>query len=73
MNAESGELSIGNLAALSPAEGVEAAALFRYTLPSKLALHAHASALVPFWIRPSRCARLPGFLERRRRPPARCT
>ncbi len=45
---ESGELQIGNLAALTPAEGVEAAALFRYTLPSKLSLKAHASALVPF-------------------------
>jgi hypothetical protein len=44
----SDELSIGNLASLTPAEGVEAAALFRYTLPSRLALHAHASALVPF-------------------------
>ncbi|HXK19654.1 MAG TPA: hypothetical protein VNG33_17710, partial [Polyangiaceae bacterium] len=44
----SDELSVGNLASLTPAEGVEAAALFRYTLPSKLALHAHASALVPF-------------------------
>jgi len=47
-DAASSELSIGNLAALSPAEGVEAAALFRYTLPSKLSLRAHASALVPF-------------------------
>jgi hypothetical protein len=47
-NPESGELNIGNLAALAPAEGVEAAALFRYTLPSKLSLKAHASALVPF-------------------------
>jgi hypothetical protein len=44
----SSELSIGNLASLAPAEGVEAAALFRYTLPSRLSLHAHASALVPF-------------------------
>jgi hypothetical protein len=33
---------------LTPAEGVEAAALFRYTLPSRLALQAHGSALVPF-------------------------
>jgi len=44
----SDELSIGNLASLTPAEGVEAAALFRYALPDKLALKAHASALVPF-------------------------
>ncbi len=47
-NPESSELDIGNLASLTPAEGVEAAALFRYTLPNKLALHAHGSALVPF-------------------------
>jgi hypothetical protein len=45
---QSSELEIGNLASLTPAEGVEAAALFRYTLPSRLALHAHGSALVPF-------------------------
>lgn len=44
----SDELSLGNLASLTPAVGVEAAALFRYTLPSKLALRAHASVLVPF-------------------------
>ena len=48
VNPESNELDIGNLASLTPAEGVEAAALFRYTLPSRLALHAHGSALVPF-------------------------
>jgi len=48
VTAESSELDIGNLASLAPAEGVEAAALFRYTLPSRLALHAHGSALVPF-------------------------
>lgn len=42
------ELNIGNLASLAPAQGVEAAALFRYSLPSKLSLRAHASALVPF-------------------------
>lgn len=44
----SSELALGNLAALAPAEGVEAAALFRYTLPSRLTLRAHASALLPF-------------------------
>ncbi len=48
INLESSQLDIGNLASLVPAEGVEAAALFRYTLPNKLALHAHGSALVPF-------------------------
>jgi hypothetical protein len=46
--AESSELDIGNLASLTPAAGEEAAALFRYALPSQLALRAHASALVPF-------------------------
>lgn len=45
---QSSELDIGNLASLTPAEGVEAAALFRYSLPGKLALQAHGSALVPF-------------------------
>lgn len=48
ISTESNELDIGNLASLTPAEGVEAAALFRYTLPSRLALQAHGSALVPF-------------------------
>jgi len=47
-NGQSSELDIGNLASLTPAEGIEAAALFRYTLPGKLALQAHGSALVPF-------------------------
>lgn len=47
-DAPSDELSIGNLASLAPAEGVEAAALFRYSLPGKVAISAHASALVPF-------------------------
>ncbi|MCC6552839.1 MAG: DUF4139 domain-containing protein [Polyangiaceae bacterium] len=41
-------LSVGNLAAIAPAEGVEAGALFRYTLPSPIDLRAHGSALVPF-------------------------
>jgi hypothetical protein len=45
---ESNELNVGNLAALVPAEGVEATATFRYSLPTKLALAAHGSALVPF-------------------------
>jgi hypothetical protein len=47
-NPESDELSVGNLAALTPATGTEAAALFRYSLPQSLSLSAHASALVPF-------------------------
>ncbi len=45
---ESNELDIGNLASLTPAEGIEATAMFRYALPNKLALAAHGSALVPF-------------------------
>jgi hypothetical protein len=48
LSAQSSELDIGNLASLTPAEGIEAAALFRYTLPGRLALQAHGSALVPF-------------------------
>jgi hypothetical protein len=40
--------AIGNLAGIAGAEGAESGALFRYTLPEKLALPAHASALVPF-------------------------
>lgn len=41
-------LSVGNLAAIAPAEGVEAGALFSYKLAQLLDLRAHGSALVPF-------------------------
>jgi hypothetical protein len=41
-------LSIGNLAEVQQAAGVESAALFIYTLPRPLDLRAHGSALVPF-------------------------
>ncbi|MCC6664691.1 MAG: hypothetical protein IT375_13145 [Polyangiaceae bacterium] len=41
-------LSVGNLAAIVPAEGVEAGALFSYKLAQPLDLRAHGSALVPF-------------------------
>ncbi|MFO0569211.1 MAG: hypothetical protein U0263_26365 [Polyangiaceae bacterium] len=41
-------LSVGNLASIAPAEGVEAGALFSYTLAEPLDLRAHGSALVPF-------------------------
>jgi hypothetical protein len=41
-------LGVGNLAAAAPAAGVEAGALFVYTLPGPVDLHAHDSALVPF-------------------------
>ncbi len=41
-------LSIGDLAGVAQADGVEAGALFRYSLPSPVDLRAHGSALVPF-------------------------
>ena len=41
-------LDVGNLASAAPAAGVEAGALFVYTLPGPVDLHAHDSALVPF-------------------------
>lgn len=41
-------LSVGNLAEVAAASGVEAGALFVYTLPQALDLHARGSALVPF-------------------------
>ena len=41
-------LSVGNLASVAPAEGVEAGAMFRYTLKQPVDLRAHGSALVPF-------------------------
>ena len=44
----SSQLSVGNLAAVAQAEGVEAGALFRYSLKQAVDLRAHGSALVPF-------------------------
>jgi hypothetical protein len=41
-------LSVGNLADLAPAQGVENGAQFVYAVPGAFALEAHASALVPF-------------------------
>jgi hypothetical protein len=41
-------LDVGNLAGVAPATGVEAGALFVYSLPELVDLHAHGSALVPF-------------------------
>ncbi|HNZ21948.1 MAG TPA: hypothetical protein PKL24_07385 [Polyangiaceae bacterium] len=41
-------LSVGNLASVRQAEGVESAALFIYSLPRPVDLRAHGSALVPF-------------------------
>ena len=45
-------LSVGNLADLVPAQGVENGALFVYAVPGAFALDAHASALVPFLSKP---------------------
>lgn len=45
---ESSLLSVGNLANLAQSTGVEAGALFTYSLGEKLELRAHGSALVPF-------------------------
>ncbi|MRG93130.1 hypothetical protein [Polyangium spumosum] len=41
-------LSVGDLAQIAEAEGVEAGALFRYSMPAPIDLRAHGSALVPF-------------------------
>jgi hypothetical protein len=41
-------LEVGNLASVAPAAGVEAGALFVYTLPDRVDLRARGSALVPF-------------------------
>ncbi|HEY5244012.1 MAG TPA: DUF4139 domain-containing protein, partial [Polyangiaceae bacterium] len=41
-------LDVGNLASAAPAAGVEAGALFVYTLPGPVDLRAHDSTLVPF-------------------------
>ena len=41
-------LSVGNLAGVANAEGIEAGALFVYTLKNGVDLRAHASILVPF-------------------------
>jgi hypothetical protein len=58
---QSEALDIGNLALLTPAQGVEAAALFRYSLPDKLALSAHGSALVPFLDTPIKVRQIAWF------------
>lgn len=46
--AQSGLLAVGSLAPVQEAEGVEAGALFRYSLPAPVDLRAHGSALMPF-------------------------
>ncbi len=45
-------LSVGNLADLAPAQGVENGAQFTYTVPGAFTLDAHASALVPLLSKP---------------------
>lgn len=45
---ESSVLGVGNLASVADATGVEAGALFVYSLGEPLDLHAHSSALLPF-------------------------
>ncbi len=49
---ESNVVSVGDLARVAQAEGVEAGALFVYALSERLALRAHASALAPFLQQP---------------------
>ena len=49
---ESNVLSVGQLARVRQAAGVEAGALFVYALPERLALRAHASVLAPFLQQP---------------------
>src|SRR6185369_15504232 len=44
----SSALSIGNLASVGQADGVEAGELFRYTLKAPIDVRAHGSSLVPF-------------------------
>jgi hypothetical protein len=45
-------VTVGDLASVPQAAGVEAGALFVYALPERLALRAHASALAPFLQQP---------------------
>lgn len=58
---ESGALSIGNLAEVAQAAGVENGALFTYRLAGGLHLRAHGSALVPFTQRDVEAQRLTWF------------
>ena len=64
-------LSVGNLAELAPAQGVENGALFVYAVPGAFALDAHASALVPFLDKPVKTENIAFFADRgrRRAPP----
>jgi hypothetical protein len=52
LSGSSTALAVGDLAKIAQATGIEAGALFVYTMPERLALDAHASALVPFLAQP---------------------
>lgn len=54
-------LSVGNLATVAEAEGVEAGAQFQYALRSAIDLRAHGSALVPFSSETVRARRVAWF------------
>jgi hypothetical protein len=60
-DASSTELSIGSLAGVTGASGVESEALFRYSLPATIDLRAHGSALVPFVSKPLGASRITWF------------
>jgi len=47
-DAASSVVTVGSLAALAPAEGLESESLFQYSIATPLDLGAHASAIVPF-------------------------
>ncbi len=57
------ELSVGDLAGVAGATGVEAEALFRYSLDGALDLAAHSTALVPFVSKPLAATRITWFRE----------
>ncbi len=54
-------LSVGDLAQVAEAEGMESGALFRYSLPTPVDLRAHGSALVPFLQQPISARRIVWF------------
>jgi hypothetical protein len=64
-------LAVGDLAGVAKATGVEAGALFVYSMPTALALRAHASALVPFLSQGVDAAPI-AWVDSRSSAPARC-
>ncbi|HSO32015.1 MAG TPA: hypothetical protein VLT33_05850 [Labilithrix sp.] len=56
-------LSVGNLADLAPAQGVENGAQFVYAVPGAFVLDAHTSALVPFVSKPVQTENIAFFGE----------